>query len=187
MNTAHRTASHAKRQHLAQLPKFWQPKLDAGQQLDAKLIHWDLVDRFTSGTATHVDLWDWMETGFTYSQIMRLLIEDGSEFTDEAMQALAEQLDSYHAVIARYRNTGRVGFNGAQLNIARAAAHVMDGLIDMDRHGIAQKAARWSIEQMARIRGMASVSGNGRCVAKNGGFDTQKALSVTDSMQGGAA
>jgi hypothetical protein len=154
MKTAHRTASHAKRQHLTQLPKFWQPKLDAGQQLDAKLIHWDLVDRFTSGTATHFDLWDWIETGFTYSQIMRLLHEDGTEFTHEALQALAEQLDSYPAVIARYRTTGRVGFNGAQLNIARAAAHVMDGLIDMDRHGIAVKAAQWSIDQMAKIRGM---------------------------------
>jgi len=153
MKTAHRTASHAKRQHLSQLPKFWLPKLDAGQQLDAKLIHWDLVDRFTSGTATHVELWDWIETGFTYSQIMRLLHEDGTEFPHEALQALAEQLDSYPAVIARYRTTGRVGFNGAQLNIARAAAHVMDGLIDMDRHGIAQKAALWSIEQMAKIRG----------------------------------
>lgn len=152
MKTAHRKASQAKRQHLTQLPKFWQPKLDAGQRLDAKLIHWDLIDRFTKGTATHLDLWDWIETGFTYNQIMRLLHEDGTEFTHEALQALAEQLDSYPAVIARYCITGRVGFNGAQLNIARAAAHVMDGLIDMDRHGIAVKAAQWSIDQMKKIR-----------------------------------
>lgn len=152
MKTAHRTASHAKRQHLNQLPKFWQPKLDTTQVLDAKLIHWDLIDRFTSGTANVDDLWDWIETGFTLSQMMRLLVEDGTEFTDEAVSALAEQLAIYEAVIARYRTTRRVGFNGAQLNIARAAAHVMDGLIDMDRHGIAVKAARWSMEQMARIR-----------------------------------
>jgi hypothetical protein len=189
MKTVYRTAAHAKRNRIQDLdlPKFWRPKLEQSAQFQAKLTHWDLISRFTDGTANPEDLWDWMETGFTYSQIMRLLIEDGSEFTDEAMQAMAEQLDSYPAVIARFRTTGRVGFNGAQLNIARAAAHVMDGLIDMDRHGIAQKAARWSIEQMARIRGMVSVSENGLCVSQNGSFDTQKALSVTDSMQGGAA
>ena len=152
MKTAHRTASYAKRQHLAQLPKFWQPKLDTTQVLDAKVIHWDLVERFTSGTANVGDLWDWIETGFTLSQMMYLLAEDGVEFTYEAQAALAEQLGIYEDVIARYRTTGRVGFNGTQLQIARAAAHVMDGLIDMDRHGIAVKAARWSMDQMAKIR-----------------------------------
>ena len=152
MKTAHRTASYAKRQHLAQLPKFWQPKLDTTQVLDAKVIHWDLVERFTSGAANVGDLWDWIETGFTLSQMMYLLAEDGVEFTYEAQAALAEQLGIYEDVIARYRTTGRVGFNGTQLQIARAAAHVMDGLIDMDRHGIAVKAARWSMDQMAKIR-----------------------------------
>lgn len=151
MKTSHRIASRAKH---APLPKFWQPKLDSAQVLDCKLIHWDLIDRFTTGTANVGDLWSWIETGYTYSQFMRLLVEDGTEFTQEAMQALAEQLDSYPAVIARYRNTGRVGFNGEQLAIARAAAHIMDGLIAMDRHGIAVKAAQWSIDQMEKIQRM---------------------------------
>ena len=136
------------------LPKFWRPKITPSQQLDCKLIHWDLISRFTSGEANHEDLWSWIETGFTYSQIMRLLVEDGTDFTLEAQEALAAQLESYSAVIARYRTTGRVGFNGAQLNIARAAAHIMDGLIEMDRNGIAVKAVHWSVEQMNKIRGM---------------------------------
>lgn len=147
------TASRAKRQYADMgLPKFWRPKLAPAQCLSAKIVHWDLVDRFVNGTATYIDLWDWIETGFTYSQIMRLLAEDGTEFTPEAESALAGQLDIYLNVIARYRTTRRVAFNGPELNIARAAAHVMDGLIDMDRHGIALKAAMWSIEQMSRIR-----------------------------------
>lgn len=133
------------------LPKYWRPKLTSGQRLDAQLVHWDLIDRFTNGSADVACLWDWIETGFTYSQMMYLLAMDGTEFTYEAQAALAEQLGIYEAVIARYRTTGRIGFNGPQLLIARAAAEVMDGLVGMDRNGIAVAAANWSIEQMIKI------------------------------------
>jgi hypothetical protein len=148
----HYPLAHPKRRFASDLPKFWQPKLPASAALTCKVIHWDLIDRFTSGTATRDDLWDWIETGFTYSQIMRLLAEDGTEFTPESMQVITEQLNSYPAVIARWQTTGRVGFNGEQLNIARAAAHVMDGLIDLDRHGIAVRAAQWSTEQIRKLK-----------------------------------
>ncbi|WP_342617171.1 hypothetical protein [Rhodoferax sp. GW822-FHT02A01] len=153
MKTFHRNSSHAKRQHFNQLPKFWQPKIDEQQQLDCKLTHWNLFDLIRLGQADSATLWDWIETGFTYSQFMRLMAADGVDFTDEAAQALADQLNIYEDVIARYRKTGRVGFNGQQINIARAACYVMDGLIEMDRHGIAVKAALWSLEQMTKIRG----------------------------------
>jgi hypothetical protein len=155
---AHRQASHSKRAQMAPLPKFWRqkpallPTLDASQQLDAKVIHWDLITRFTTGTATVVDLWDWMETGFTYSQIMRLLAEDGTEFTDESMLAIFEQMETYLPIVARYKATGRVGMNGLQLGIARTAATVMEGLIDMDRNGIAVEAALWSMAQVDKIK-----------------------------------
>lgn len=152
MKTAHRTAAQAKRQYRGELPKFWQPKIDEQQQFDCKMTHWNLFDCILIGTATSSVLWDWVETGFTYGQFMRLLAADGVEFTDEAAQAIADQINIYDAVIDRYRKTGRVGFNGEQINIARAAAQVMDGLIELDRHGIAIKAARWSMEQMAKIR-----------------------------------
>lgn len=152
MRTAHRIASYAKRQNRAELPKFWQPKIDEKQRFDCKLTHWNLFDSILIGTATSSVLWDWIETGFTYGQIMRLLSADGVEFTDEAAQAIADQINTYDDVIARYRRTGRVGFNGEQINIARAAAQVMDSLIEMDRHGIAVKAARWALTEMAKIR-----------------------------------
>lgn len=154
MRTAYRIASQHKRTALQDqaLPKFWRPKLNVDRQTVAKVTHWDLVSRFTDGTATAQDLWDWMETGFTYSQMLYLLNQDGTDFTNEAMSALAEQLQSYEGVAARYRRTGRVGFNSAELLTARAAACVMDGLIEMDRHGIAVKAALWSATQMLKVR-----------------------------------
>lgn len=154
MKTAHRIASHLKRNAIKDLalPKFWRPKMEATQQLDAKVTHWDLVSRFSDGTATQDDLWDWMETGFTYSQMMRLLVEDGLELTDEALNAIAEQLNIYESVIDRFKRTGRIGFSAQELLIARAAASVMDGLIEADRHGIAVRAALWSAGQMRAIR-----------------------------------
>lgn len=137
------------------LPKFWRPKTPPATIRTARIVHWDLVDRFTKGAATRDDLWDWIETGFTYSQMMRMLAEDGAEFTDEAMQAIAAQLESYPAVIARSNRTGRIAFTGPELQTARAAAEVMDGLIGMDRHGIALRAAQWSQTQMDKLRGKA--------------------------------
>jgi hypothetical protein len=55
-------------------------------------------------------------------------------------------------VLERFRTTGRVGFNGAQLLTARAAAEVMDQLIELDRFGFAVRAALWSAAQMERLQ-----------------------------------
>jgi hypothetical protein len=155
MKTAYRLASLAKRAALAQpkaMPKFWRPSTTPQQRLDAQLIHWDLIDRFTAGTADRADLWDWMETGFTYSQLMRLLAEDGTEFTVEAMTAVVDQLNTYDAITQRFQRTGRAGFSAAELLIARAAASVFDSLIELDRYGLAEKAALWSTQQMVIVR-----------------------------------
>lgn len=134
------------------LPKFWRPKTALSAQLTCKIIHWDLITHFTRGTAGAEELWDWIETGFTYSQMMRLLMLDGMEFSDADKLALNAQIEIYDAVIARFKATGRPGFNGAELAIARAAAAVMDHLITQDRHGIADRAARWSLEQIRSLR-----------------------------------
>lgn len=134
------------------LPKFWRPKLEPARMATAKIVHNDLVGRLMTGTATRDDLWDWIETGFTYSQMMRMLAEDGVQFTEEAEHALAAQLNTYPSVCERLRRHGRVGLSGEEIAIARVAAGVMDDLIQMDRHGIAERAAHWSNEQMDKIR-----------------------------------
>jgi hypothetical protein len=103
-------------------------------------------------------LFDWLETGFTYFEIMRLQQLDGTEFTHEARQAMEDQADICEAVVTRYKRTGRVGFSGLELKIARAAAEVMDGLIDIDRNGIAVMAARLSTAKMDRIRAMGGMA-----------------------------
>ena len=77
---------------------------------------------------------------------------------DHVEKSEAPPVLSVANVTARYRATGRVGFSGPELCIARAAAHVMDDLIDIDRHGIAVKAGQWAIVQMARIRALGGVA-----------------------------
>lgn len=154
MNTTHRAASRAKRQYTGQLPKFWQPKLEAIQCLDAKIIHWDLITRFTNGSATRDDLWDWIETGYTYCKLIELHQEDGTEFTNEAIAAISDHVDIFDSVIARFKTTGRVAFTGPELCISRAAANIYDMLIEIDRHGLSVKAGLWAVQVMDRIRVM---------------------------------
>ncbi|MCY1167803.1 hypothetical protein D9M73_77760 [compost metagenome] len=154
MKTAHRNASRAKAQrtHYPLIPKFWQPKVPPDRQLVAKVCHWDNITAFVNGTADVEIMWDWIESGLTYSEMARLLIADGKELTDEAVAAIKEQLEIYGSVTKRYQATGRVAFTGTELNVARAAAHVMDQLIENDRHGIAWASREWSNAQMAKLK-----------------------------------
>ena len=135
-----------------ELPRFWRAKLKPADQLSAGIIHWDLVTRFVDGSATPEILWDWIETGLTYCQMMQLLAADGLEFENPAVMALNAQIESYVGVITRYRTTQRVGFNAAELATARAAAEIMDGLLALDRNGIADQAGRWAVEQVRALR-----------------------------------
>jgi len=149
VNTAQRIQSRAKR---APLPKWFQPRLTPDQQITCKVIHWDLITSITGPAATKQDMLEWISNALTYSQMLLLLIQDGHEFTSEAVAVIEEQLEIVPKLVDRYRATGRVGFSGPELQVARAAAYVMDDVIELDRHGIADQAARWSVEQMRRIQ-----------------------------------
>lgn len=134
------------------LPKFWRPRLTDGQVLSARIVHNDLLAALTAGGARPIVLWDWMETCFTYLQMMRLLEEDGTVFTEDAKLAITMAVDDLESVAERFRRTKRVGFSGPELTHALEAAAVMDELIALDRHGIAEKAALWSTEQRRKIK-----------------------------------
>lgn len=133
------------------LPKFWRPRLTHEQVINAQIVHHDLLETMVSGSASGVVLFDWMETCATYLQMMRLLEKDGTEFTDEAKLTILQALDDTASVAERFRRTKRVGFSGPELMHAREAASVMDELIAMDRNGIAEQAALWSVEQRRHI------------------------------------
>lgn len=137
-----------------QLPKFWRPKITSTQCLDSKIVHWDLIGLFSSGKAEQDDLWDWIETGYTYRYMVVLHQIDGTNLTDEAVKAVDDQVAIFDSVVRRYKTTGRVGFSGPELCIARAAADVFDDLIGIDRNGITVMAAQMSRKLMGKIRDM---------------------------------
>ncbi|MDP2074603.1 hypothetical protein [Hydrogenophaga sp.] len=151
MKTAHRRAAHAKRDTM---PKFWNRPLTSDQMTRCKLAHWTTIDQFTSGRATETELWDLVYNGFMYAELMRLLKEDGDEFTEEALTAIAEHLETFTSVIERFKRLGRVGFSAPELLAARAAAaEVMDQLIERDRFGFAVRAAEHANALMPTVRG----------------------------------
>ena len=152
MNTAHRTQSRAKRQQYPLYPKFWQPKVPPAMQSTVQIIHHDLISRFINGTADESILWDWVEAGQSYSEMMRLLHADGVKFTPESETVVIEVLEIQPDVVKRFKGTGRVGFTGTELNIARAAAYVWDELITLDRHGIAWASREFSNAAMEKIK-----------------------------------
>lgn len=149
---SHYTRPAVRKLYPAAMPKFWRPKLAASDQLTCKVIHWDLITTFAAGKATEQDMLDWIETGLTYAKMAELLMADGVPVNPEAVQALNDQAAIYEDVIGRHRKTGRVGFSGYELTVARLAASIMDELIQLDRHGIAGRAAVWGTERMRLVR-----------------------------------
>ena len=134
------------------IPKFFQPKVSADVALKCRIIHWDNLTRFVNGSADAELLWDWIECSLTYDKMMALFIADGIQITPDAIEAIADQSHQWPGVAGRYQATGRIGFTGPELAIARAAAHVMDALIGMDRNGIAWAARTWSNAEIKKVK-----------------------------------
>jgi hypothetical protein len=142
----------ARRESLALIPKFWQPKAAPSRQLTTSIYHWDILSKFTSGEANAQTMWDWIEAALVYSEMTRRFIAEGLPVTDEAISAIDEQLEIVAQVIDRFAATGRVGFSGTELLIARAAGHVMDQLIAADRHGIAWHSIMWARIEVDKMK-----------------------------------
>lgn len=149
MKTAHRTASRAKRQGL---PKWWQAKLKPETQTTLRILHWDLLTSIANGSATEQTMWEWIGCALTFDRMAQLLAADGVPLTPEARAVLAEQLQIVPTLRSRHQATGRVVFTGPELLAARAAAHVVDDLLELDRHGASTRAADWSEQQLAAMR-----------------------------------
>ncbi|PZP97526.1 MAG: hypothetical protein DI587_17155 [Variovorax paradoxus] len=154
MKAAYRLAAIAKRQPPPP-SKFWQRKLTPETQTTARILHWDALTSIANGTATEATMWEWIAGALTFDRMAQLLAEDGVQLTHEARAALAEQRQIAPTLRRRHAATGRVVFTGPELMAARAAAHVVDDLLTLDRHGVSTAAAEWSERQVAAMKATA--------------------------------
>jgi hypothetical protein len=146
-------AQHQRRsESLSLLPKFFQPKSTASRMLTTTIYHWDILSKFATDEADAQTMWAWVEAALVYSEMTRLLIKDGLPVSDEAVQAINEQLGIVAQVIDRFAATGRVELTTSQYEIARQAGYVMDQLIAAERHGIFHAAYKWSQTEINKMK-----------------------------------
>ncbi len=118
--------------------------LPAGDVVSVQIAHVDTLAQITSGQGTAQTLWDWVSNVLTWSRAADLIGAGQDE--------MGFQLQLCLDLIARWKRTGRVGFDGPGLQLARHGVDVMDELARQVSRHVAREAALWSEEQLARMR-----------------------------------
>lgn len=119
-------------------------KLPDSDLVSLEIAHADALHELTLGQPTAQTLWDWVSNVLTWSRAADLMALGQDE--------MAEQLALCMSLIDRFKRTGRVGFSGPELHLARHGVDVMDALASQTTRAVARQAALWSEEQLARLR-----------------------------------
>lgn len=118
--------------------------LPAGDVVSLQIAHVDTLAQITTGQGTAQTLWDWVANVLTWSRAADLI--------GAGQEEMGFQLQLCLDLIARWKRTGRVGFDGPGLQLARHGVDVMDALAREVPVLVAREAAHWSEEQLARMR-----------------------------------
>lgn len=118
--------------------------LPASDVLSLEIAHVDTLAEICSGRGTAQTLWDWVGNVLTWSR--------AADLAGLGQEEMGIQLQLCLDLIARFRRTGRVGFDGPGLQLARQGVDVMDELARHVSRSVARQAALWSEEQLARLR-----------------------------------
>lgn len=129
---------------LARMPRAFRPKLRHDQVRDLAMVHLVNLDAIAHGQGTPDLLRDVVESIFTWSRVAELLQAGVPEM--RAQLEMAEQL------IERFKRTGRVGFNGAEYQLAKDGIGYMDQLAEIVDQRTAIEAADWSEHHLAGLR-----------------------------------
>ncbi len=135
------TRKHTRRRVIVPMPpRGLRPKLTHDQVIDLGLVHMANLDAIATGRGTEEILWQWVGGLFTWSRAAELL-GLGLEEIEPQLQMAAE-------VINRYGRTGRVGFTGAEYQLAKFGVQVMDALAEQVDRATAVAAAEWSEQKV---------------------------------------
>lgn len=127
-------------------PRGLRPRLDASQRTDLSLCHNVNLDAIARGEAEPSMLWDYAGSVFMWSRVAELL--------DVGVPEVNAQLQVVERLIARYHRTGRVLFDGPDLQLARDGVVVMDELASIVDRATAIVAAEWSEARLERVAAM---------------------------------
>lgn len=117
-------------------PRGLRPRLTRDQQLDLGLVHNLNLAAIADGTADETLLWHYVGGVLTWSKVADLLQVGCSE--------MAEQVRVATRLVERYGRTGRVLFDGPDLERARDGVAIMDQLAEIVDRPTAVAAAEWS-------------------------------------------
>lgn len=131
-----RKRNHRRRPIEPAAPRGLRPKLAVDQVQNLSAVHWINLDLVAKGQASEDELWETVHSVLTWSRVAELL--------DTGVPEMTEQLDVITAVIERYGRTGRVGFSGAEYQLAKRGIDVMDALASITDKATAVAATEWA-------------------------------------------
>lgn len=132
-------------------PPGLRPKLAPDQVRDLGLAHWQNLDALAKGQGTEQLLWQIVGSVFTWSRVADLLYARNPSY-EPAVNEMRAQLELATRLVERYGATGRVGLTGADYQLAKRGALVMDKLAEVVDRPTAVIAAEWS---EARVNSLA--------------------------------
>lgn len=112
--------------------------------LSLQIAHADTLAQILSGRGTAQTLWDWVSNVLTWSR--------AADLAGLGVEEMGFQLQLCADLIAHWKLTGRVGFDGPGLQLARHGVDVMDELARQVSRHVAREAAIWSEQQLERMR-----------------------------------
>lgn len=133
----------SKTELIARLHRGLRPRLVPDQVLDLGLVHASNLDLVAQGAGTTEILWDTVASVLTWSKVAEMLVA-AKVIEPDAVDLMTEQLQMTERLVARYGRTGRVAFDGADYQLAKAGIEVMDELARIVDRPTAVIAADWS-------------------------------------------
>jgi predicted alpha/beta hydrolase len=128
-------------------PKGLRPRLASADLSTVQAYALINFDAIANGTAEPVILWDLVGGVLTWWKVSRLLGVGEPE--------MDAQLELTTRLVERFKRTGRVLFDGPDLQLARQGVMVMDQLAELVDTLTAAQAAAWSMVEVNRISAQA--------------------------------
>lgn len=140
---------------LARMPHlFVRPKLRPDQLVDLGLCHHANFEAIVQGSADAEVMWHYVESVLTWWRVAQAIGAGQDE--------MAPQLEIATRLVERYSRTGRVRFDGLDLQAARLGVGYMDDLAALVDRPNAIAASTWANAEVNRMIAVAAAANQTR-------------------------